>query len=323
MRRFDILLYVFLFGYLISGWTGFWSPQIDQIDDSKLTVSFEPGFLATLSLEHRFLDDLQDPLIESDSRPDRLFEAVHRSYTQHIVLAVMFGFLLIFLTFTILAGVSKRWFYAKMKRMLCSVVTVFLLLNLLLSPKTSTAGLIVFSDQLLFYSPIFFKSLLLFLATAGWMWSETDDESNRPFLSYLKADPLNARHLFKEKVLPASVELIAITLLAAIITNFILLPLFQLQIHFAEYLVFLLVPGLLILAGYYVVSYRRVAILRNEEPSWSSSIGFLFFRMMRNVLVLTGSVAVVIAVLSVIFWLSYSNLNLLIDSGIVTEAPKL
>src|SRR5690554_5408460 len=118
MRRFDLVLFVLIFTYLLSGWTGFWGVEQSVQEPSALHIKFQPGFFEILRTESAFLDQLQDPLVESDSRPERLFDHVHRDFTQNLVLAITYAFLLVFTVLTAVAGLTKRWFYSRMKRML-------------------------------------------------------------------------------------------------------------------------------------------------------------------------------------------------------------
>ena len=322
MRRFDLVLFSLIFAYLLSGWTGFWGVQRTGLEEQPLHIDFEPGFFEILRTEGTFLNELQDSLVESDSRPERLFDHVHRDFTQNLVLAAAFGFLLVFTLLTAVAGITKRWFYSRMKRMVFLPVSFFLLLSLLLSPKEPPLGMTSAVQQILFFGPFVIKSALLFLCTAGWMAS-TLKVDEKDFLTYLRRDPLNVRRAIRDRVAPAATDLFLIAAVGALITNVILLPFFQLQIHFAEYFAFVLIPGLVLLAIYYVNSYHKVALLRGEDGSWGTALAFLSFRMMRNFLYLTALVLVVVLVLGAILTFSYSNLNLLIEAGVVSETPGL
>jgi len=323
MRRFDVILFVILIGYLISGWSGFWSVEKSgHKDDQLLQLTFEPGFFEILKTENIFLEKLQDQLIEKDSKPNRLFEQVHRDYTQNLVLAVSSAFLLLFSFFTIAVGISKRWFYNQMKIMVFFPVSLFLLVGLLSSPVQIPYGLSGFSNQVLFFGPLLIKSSILFLCTTGWIIKPKQIAENN-FLNYLRSDPLNLRSVLRDQVRPTVVDLLIIAVIGTLLTNFVLLPLFQLQIHFAEYFGFILVPGLLLLAFYYIRSYHKVALLRNEQSSWLTSVAFLSFRFMRNVLFLSVLIFAIVFVLGAILTFSYSNLNLLIRAGILTELPGI
>lgn len=321
MKRSDAGLFFLTFCFLLSAWTGFWSVHGDASDSPRAVVRFEPGVFEALRMENRFLDRLQDPLLESDSRPDRLFEAVHRDLTRNLVLAAGSGFLLTIIPLTILAGIQRRWFYPFMKRMVFLPVSLYLLIHLMLSPKEvgALAGL---PQSYLLLVPTLWKSLLLFLTTVGWMQTQNTDE-DRDFLTHLKRERLDLRHLVTERLRPAAFELLTVTVAGAAITNVVLLPFFQLQLKFAGYFALLLIPGVLLLGTYYVYSYRHVAGLRGESTSWFVALSFLAFRMMRNLLYLAGLFGVVMLTLVVIIALIYGNLGLLTGAGIIHPSPGL
>jgi hypothetical protein len=320
MRRSDLFLFSVILAYLLSGWTGF--PGLTGFSDQSLRFQFHPGFFEILSIENRFLDEMQDPLVESDSRPERLFNHVHRHFTQNLVLASAFAFLIVFTLLTIVAGFTQRWFYPQMKRMVYLPVSLYLLFSLLLTPKEPPPLATDFLQQLLYFGPLVFKSALLFLSTAGWM-APAPEFRERDFLSFLRRERPDMRRALRDRIAPAVLDLFLISVIGAVITNVILLPFFLVQIHFAEYFAFVLIPGLVLLAVYYVNSYHKVAMLRGEDASWGAALAFLSFRMMRNFLYLTALVLVVVFVLGAILSFSYSNLNVLIKLGIVSETPGL
>lgn len=319
MKRWDALLFFLVFAYLLGLWTGFWTVQVSTGEEATTTVGFEAGILETLRIENAFLDRFQDPLLESDARPDRLFEAVHRDLTRHLVLAIGSGFLLIVIPLAVFAGMQGRWFYGFMKRMVFLPVALFLLLSLLFTGSETPPSA---RGSLLLLVPLAWKSLLLFLCTAGWMQSRPL-EATGDFLTHLKGERLNLRHQLRERIRPLLTDLATVMLIGAAITNVVLLPFFQLQLLFSRYFAFLLIPAVVLLAAYYVRSYRNVAEMRGDTASWSVSVSFLAFRMMRNLLFLSGMMLVVVVALVVIFAIIYGNLSLLRGTGIIKQMPGL
>lgn len=319
MKRWDALLFFLVFAYLLGLWTGFWTVQISAGEEATTTLAFEPGILETLRIENAFLDHFQDPLLESDARPDRLFEAVHRDLTRHLVLAIGSGFLLIVIPLAVFAGMQGRWFYGFMKRMVFLPVALFLLVSLLFTGSETPPSA---RGSMLLLVPLAWKSLLLFLCTAGWMQSRPT-EATGDFLTHLKGERLNLRLQLRERIRPLLTDLATVMLIGAAITNVVLLPFFQLQLLFSRYFAFLLIPAIALLAAYYVRSYRNVAEMRGDTASWSVSVSFLAFRMMRNLLFLSGMMLVVVVALIVIFAIIYGNLSLLRGTGIIRQMPGL
>lgn len=319
MKRWDALLFFLVFTYLLAGWTGFWNVRVLAGEETTTAIAFEPGFLETLRIENTFLDRFQDPLLESDARPDRLFEAVHRDLTRHLVLAAASGFLILFIPLAVFAGAQGRWFYGFMKRMVFFPVSVFLLVALLFTGSETPPAA---RGSMLLIVPLAWKSLLLFLCTAGWMQSGIP-QTGGDFLTHLKGERWDLRHQLRDRIRPLLTDLATVMLIGAAITNVVLLPFFQLQLLFARYFAFLLIPAILLLAAYYVRSYRNVAEMRGDPSSWTLSLSFLAFRMMRNLLFLSGITAVVLLALAIIFAIIYGNLGLLRGTGIIKQMPGL
>lgn len=275
-------------------------------------VVFIPGLVQQIFLIQNTLDILDHPLLESDSRPDRFFKEMERAYLIKLFTATI-TILWSFAALLLLAALVRNQWFARPMVIMVFTPAILVMLTLLLGPRRDDlflAGWVPITTlKILAESALLFMGFgALYLVALPLTGAEK--EKNRPFLDHLQRSRLPAGRILGE-TWTIFYQMGIVMLSSLLIANFLLLPLYQLQLNFPALFAFLLLPGLGALAIFYVTAYVKVARFQNENANLLDGITFLGYRFMRNTTFL-GSIITLIAVTAVvIIVLSLMNVDFL------------
>lgn len=298
--------------------------DLEAIQNQRIhDVYWRPGLFAQLVVMNRARDLIEDELLESDARPEKLFRNLERSRTGLLFALALALFWCGAHLLSLVALVRNQWFARPMTLYTITPSMFFLLIYLLavqrerLSLMDGNAYLLVgvAIETLLFFLGAF---LVMSMLIPGARRAAVDDR----FMShqFLKGAPLGRR---LGGFLRAAGQIVVIGAGGLLISNLLLLPIFSLQLNFPTLFTGLIVFGVLVLVIFYTSAYVRVSRKDDYQPDHLLGLTFLGFRMQKNTLFLLSIIALIVVILSSIVLVSYANINLLETFGLLERPQKL
>ncbi len=310
-----------LFVYYASFITG--RPSLDTQESApgqgSMRVVFKPGLIERAMLEQRALG-LSDPLLESDTEPEKLFRTMERSYSGDLFsIGAMSlwcaGFLLCF------AAIARRvWFARSMTVYLLipSILSLLLTLFAVRRPALQTDRFLSHDHFLMTWV----EFLLLVASLAALFVSLRKPLISTPFLDHLEARQKSWSESLAR--LPgALLQIATIGLVSAALANFVVLPVYYLQLSFPRFFGTLLFGALLVLAFFYVRAYLRVSAMQQGTTDPIVAASFLGFRILSNSIFVTAVLAGVVLVITLVIMLTVLNLDALQTLGVLKRAARL
>ena len=295
----------------------------------KLAFTWAPGLMERTALQRRALAAFRDPLLESDSRPDRLLRSLERSFTADLVLlliSIVWGILLL----TCLAALRRgHWFYRPMLLMVLAPLAVAVLLVLLNVRRfeviEAQRNHTLFRDWLLL-GRVYAEVTLLFSGAALFLSKllparVAETPRDLLFMSHLRPDG-GAVGRGREGLITAA-QIATIIAAALAIANVILFPLYVLQISFPKFFGALLGIVVVGLGFFYTRAYVRVSHAQGATGGPDSAAAFLGFRVLRNTLFVTGAILLVVVTVSVIIVITMLNIDFLQTFELLQRPQRL
>jgi hypothetical protein len=312
------LLFVY-YASFITGRPALQTKEPAASESPGVQLAFKPGLIERALLQGRALA-LSDPLLESDTEPEKLFRTMERSYSGDLfTIGAMSlwcaGFLLCFV------AIARRvWFARSMTVYLLIPSGLALLLTLFAVRRPALQA-----DRFLSYDHMlmaFVEFALLLLALASIFLAVRVPEVRTGFLDHLQA----RRKSWTSSLgrLPGAVlQIAAIGLVSAALANFIVLPVYYLQLSFPGFFGLLLLCALLILAFFYVRAYLRVSAMQGGATDAAVSMSFLGFRILSNSIFVAAVLSGVLLVITLVIMLTVANLDVLQTIGVLKRAARL
>ncbi|MBL8020963.1 MAG: hypothetical protein JNM27_14930, partial [Leptospirales bacterium] len=169
----------------------------------------------------------------------------------------------------------------------------------------------------------FIETVLLLLGTAALIRSSAFGiKATTPFLDHLQT---RQRQWFDyvRRAPVAAFQVAVISAASALIANFVVLPVYYLQMSFPTFFAFLLFVSLAGLAVFYVRAYGKVAHSQNPDPQITTAVSFLGFRILTNTMFLTGVIAILTFLITLVVVMSVVNLDILQTIGILKKSARL
>lgn len=295
-------------------------PLLEKTPDpapAALETIWGAGLLERTILQRKALSVFRDPLLESDSRPDKLLRGMERSLTADIVLLFLCLAWSALLLATLGALRRKHWFYRPMLLMVLGPLVVALLLVLMnvRRPEVIEAARSgVLYQAWLLLGRIYVELTLLLggsaLFLARLLPERTQDQMTElSFMGHLMAPAAPGRRV--RRALSTVAQISAIMAAALATANLILFPLYILQISFPRFFAGLLAALLLALSFFYVRAYVRVSQSQSAVGGTLSGSAFLGFRLLRNTLFVSATVLLVVVTVSIIIVITMLNIDFL------------
>lgn len=300
-----------------------------ELDALKSRVTFvrEPGLVERVIIERRMLAVFDDPLLESDSRPEDLLRQMARSFTTDTVQLGVNLFWCAQILLCLVAFFKRHWFYGPMSTIVMLISVLMLSFELVTGQRSAMALYENKTGQLL---AAMVNAVLIVLGSGLLLqkilppWGRLELTETR-FMGHLRPDPGGAPR--RVRFLQPTLEIGAIMATGLIVANALLFPIYKLQLSFPGFFAGMLVLGLLVLATFYVRAYLKVARSQqenNQEPlSVFSAISFLGFRMLSNTLFLTGVITLVCIIFGVAIVLTMYNIVFLQSFDLLPTADSL
>ncbi|MCR9145312.1 MAG: hypothetical protein NXI24_23940 [bacterium] len=280
-----------------------------ELEAAKSRVVFKrkPGLVERVLVERRMLAVFDDPLLESDSRPEDLLRQIARSFTTEAVQTGVNAFWCAQILLCLVAFWKRHWFYGPMSTIVMLISVLMLSFDLITAQRSAMALYENQTGQLLEAA----VGALLIVLGSGFLLQKILPPHGRLFLTetnfmgHMRRLPLPAGAPRRARFLKPTFEIGAIMLVGLIVANLLLFPIYKLQLSFPGFFAGLLSVGMLVLAYFYVQAYSKVA--RSQQSpgdtgavSRFSAIAFLGFRMLSN----TFYIIAVVSLVCVIFGLA-------------------
>ncbi len=289
-----------------------------------------PGLLEKVLRQNRALKLFQDPLLESDSRPEKLLRGMEHSFTADISLLAATIAWCAFILLTLLALLKRHWFYQPMLYMVVPVSAAAIFV-LLLSERANelfpSAGVSPGTANPLLMARAYMETLLFFgglLLILHRFLPDTDSTrlSELKFMGHLNTRPGTAGARFRNFA-AIVFQVMAIIFAGLLLANFILLPIFLMQLSFPGVFAILLAGGLLVLARFYTRAYANVSRSQHAEASYFSSWSFLGFRILRNSLFITSIIMMILIAVIILVILAATNIDILESINILKRPSSI
>lgn len=307
-------------------------------DDRVRRLVWTPGLVERVVSQAGMLRALRDPLLESDARPDRLMRLLERTYTSDLFLLVTASVWCALLLLLLPAYLGRYWFYFPMSAIVfgLSALAALLVLLTIRYQELNVAGL---RDDAAWQMLLAALETGLLLLGGGVAISRTlpvrraelpEGEAvdgiriELRFMGHLRRafDPSGGPTGFGDRL--RSALHIAVILAAGVaVANFLLLPLFALQMNLPRVFALLMGAGLIGLAVFYVRSYLSVGRAQGSEAGPAAALAFLGFRFARNALFLGMVFALLIAAILIVVQIVVSNVYVLQISDLVPPPDSL
>lgn len=312
------LLFLY-YASFITGRPAFETSQANPETGSSVSIVFKPGLIERALLQQRALG-LSDPLLESDTEPEKLFRSMERSYSGDLFsIAAMSlwcgGFLLCF------AAIARKVWFARSMAVYLLIPSAFSLLLTLFAVRRPALQ----TDRFLSHDHFLMTGVefvLLLLALASVFLSLRKPEVKTVFLDHLEARQKSWSESLKR--LPgALLQIATIGLVSALLANFVVLPVYYLQLSFPRFFGMLLFSALVILAFFYVRAYLRVSAMQQGATDPVVAMSFLGFRILSNSIFVVAVLAGVLLVITLVIMLTVLNLDALQTLGVLKRAARL
>ncbi len=279
----------------------------------EVKIVLDPGLIRNVYYISKARSVLDDPLLESDSRPENLFRNLERAYILNIFLLIIASAWCILTFLGIYARIGNHWFSRPMTVMIVAPSTFALLLIISIVRKDQILNIGFHPLAILM---LVFESLLLGIGMwmlYGLSFPQLPSEKNAlrlDFMDHMRKSRTSLRSVLSSGVRIFS-HIVVIGVTALVISNVFLLPLYTMQTGFPGLFSALLVIGLLILSAFYVTAYFRVSKNQGGSGDPLTSVSFLGFRFISNGLFLTGIAALVVLILGVVVITALVNTGVL------------
>lgn len=288
--------------------------DLDKESDDKLLsekppqveFSVAPGLFARLKLEREALAAFDDPLLESEARPQNLLKSLERLLALDLFLITLCLAWCVLLILTVLALWKDHWFARRMEVLMSLSGSLFFAIyllffrrnDLIMSDSHSLALLFSGMDTVLLFACL---ALLMNRMAAVGGPAHAD-----PFMAH--AEKTRER---KPAIFTVIYQLIIIALAGLLATNFLLFPLYSAQIYFPGGFGMLILGLLFALIVFYIVAYMRVSRKEDYQPSVFSALSFLGYRLLVNTGFFVFLTIMIGAGIGAIIFLAVFNVNFL------------
>lgn len=303
-----------------------------ELEAAKSRIVFKrvPGLVERVLVERRMYAVFDDPLLESDSRPEDLLRQIARSFTTEAVQLGVNAFWCAQILLCLAAFSRRHWFYRPMSTIVILVSVLMLSFDLITGSRSAMA---LYENKTAPLITAAINSLLIVLG-AGLLLQKLLPPHGRllltetNFMGHMRRLPAPAGAPRRARFLKPTLEIGAIMVVGLIVANLLLFPIYKLQLSFPGFFAGLLILGLLVLGYFYVQAYLKVARSqkdRNATDSVSvlSAISFLGFRMLSNTLFIFAVITLVCVIFGVAIVLTAYNIVFLQGFELLPLADSL
>lgn len=285
----------------------------DKVEQENPRLVVAPGLIHRVLKIQYALKKLDDPLLENDARPDRFFRNLERSYTLNLFLLSLTVTWFVLLALTILSVLQNRWFSSPMI-LLVLTPSLLALFAMIFFKK----GTLIFAqdDAWTFSMVLVYLDMILLFAGAYLISHESipdhpvTEQRDARFMEHMVKSRVSILTRV-QKLLKIFSHIVIIGVVALVVSNLVLLPIYVLQENFPAFFAFFLILVLIALGIFYVMSYNRVSIHSTGENQYWTALSFLGFRFLNNALFLTLLAGVIFLILGLVVVVTLVNVGLL------------
>ncbi len=301
------------------------SRRLEELSRKETEVRWvwSPGLIERVYVQRALMGTFDDPLLESDSRPEDLLRAMSRSFTSDSFRLGINIFWCTVMVLCLLALRKRHWFYDPMSTMIVSISMLMIGSGLL----TARHGqLLLFQNTTAVLAVAALEILLILLGAAVLLrrilpTSPDMQLSETKFMEHMRSD--RRRQSGDRTVLDATIEVVVIMGVGLLVANLFLLPVYKLQLSFPGFFALLLLFGVGALTVFYLRAYLRVGRSQAPEADMTSAFAFLGFRMLANTVFLTIMFSLITIILGIVVMLAVYNVLLLQDFSLLPKADSL
>ncbi|MFN3603630.1 MAG: hypothetical protein ACK4UJ_02835 [Leptonema sp. (in: bacteria)] len=310
-KRIGFIYFLFVGCYLL--FQLFFSLEIrvnsKGIENQPLIITLEKGILQKYFLEKEIYEEMYPSYLDNEHKPQRLFQSLSQEIKKNLISIFVILFLVVLIVFLLYAMNYNVSFYPAFKKQILFVFLIVLLFIIFFIRKGEIYQVFLQTQSYLSFLPIFIESILLFLTTFL-LVSKVPFYEKKPFLDlyYKQQFELKKKLINFIKFIR---DLIFISLVSLILVNFLLFPIFYLQIERKVPFEYLFLGFLLFLFFYYVYNYYTISKAKEEKPKLFVAISFLGYRILTNFFYFFLVFLVFLFVVSLIFSFIFSNLSIL------------
>ncbi|MCB1173544.1 MAG: hypothetical protein KDK39_08270 [Leptospiraceae bacterium] len=289
--------------------------------------AWQPGYPGMALLLSRLAQDFHDPILESESRPQLLFDEIDRSLAANLTLAILMTVWIVFLVLTLYSLLRRHWFYERMSLFAFGISMLITITNLLTTRKLQIHDFSAYSNlpllgALLETGLLLLSALVLLQRTLPQSSSKQTPSAEQGFMLHTSHKPAeNAGQSLG--FLTSGGHVIIILLTGLLIANLLLLPLYQLQLNFPAVFIFSLVFLCATLMLWYIQAYVRIMHAKHNSWHWLAGISYLGFRITRNTLFISSVIVLISLILTVILIMTFYNTAVLQWLQILPPASSL
>lgn len=283
-----------------------------------------PGLVERIVAQRAALVPFQNPLLESDARPDQLERALERGFAADMVKLIALSFWCLLLLLLIPGLLGGHWFYKPMSAGVLSVSAALIFLHSFLEgPGQLLSPEIALYDQL-----SAFGEYALALAGVAVVLDRllpprgSMPLATTPFMGHTRSEgeaSASGLRRFGGSLLHSGIIFVA----AVLAVNLLLLPLYYLQVLLPGWFAVFLSAACLLLAVFYVRAYLNVGGLPPGRPALLASFSFLGHRFLMNALFLSLLLVVVVFAVIAIVGVVLNNIAALQGFGVLPPPDAL
>jgi hypothetical protein len=223
-----------------------------ELEAAKSRVVFKrvPGLVERVLVERRMFAVFDDPLLESDSRPEDLLRQIARSFTTEAVQMGVNVFWCAQILLCLAAFSRRHWFYGPMSTIVILISVLMLSFDLVTAQRSAMALYENKTGQLLQAA----VGAFLIVLGSGFLLQKLLPAHGRliltetRFMGHMRRVPAPAGAPRRARFLRPTLEIGAIMFVGLIVANLLLFPIYKLQLSFPGFFAGLLLLGMLVLS---------------------------------------------------------------------------
>ncbi len=291
--------------------------DIVNLEEKNIGLYLDKGLIYRYYLEKEFYKNLYPNHLENEHIPQRIFQYLSQDIKKNLISIIIIIILDILILLLLVSMIYELSFHFQFRKLLLLFILFTLFINLLLIERPKLLKFINFDNNVIFYIPVVFDSILIFFTT-WFLFEPSKKQQLKPFLDFYFHDKI-----ILSKKIPQFIqtlkEMFIISIISLIITNLFLFPIFYMQIMYNLPFHSLIILLLLFLIIYYIFAYYNVSKNKEENPKISYAISFLGFRIMNNFIQILFFLFFVISLGIIISILIIANNNILQNLNLIPQ----
>lgn len=290
-------------------------------EEKKIIILFDKGLIHKFSLEQELFKNLYPENLDNEHIPQRIFQHLSQDMKKNLISIIVIFVLNLLIILLIISMIYELSFYYQFRTLILLFILVSLFINLILIERPKLIRIMTIENNIIFFVPVIFDSLLIFFTT--WFLMESSSKQKlKSFLDFYFHDKIELGRKIPQ-FLRTTKEMLFISIISVLITNIFLFPVFYIQIIYNVPFHILIILLLIMLAVYYIYAYYNVSKNREENPKIYYAISFLGFRIINNFMQILFFLIFFISLGIIISLIIIANNNLLENLNLIPRNLSL